>query len=74
VWGIKIPQRLLKVKDDGVVGPGTLNQLNNVDFKLFHSAIKQARIDFVNDLVKNRPDNQKFLKGWLNRINSFVYA
>ena len=35
VWGIKIPQRILGVKDDGVVGAKTIEALNNQDPKKF---------------------------------------
>jgi len=72
-YGIKIPQRLLGVQADGVVGAKTLSQLNSVNARNFFEAAKAARIDFVNNIAKNNPSQVKFLKGWLNRINSFKF-
>lgn len=73
VWGIKIPQRILKVDDDGKVGNKTLTALNNYDQKILFTLIKEARIKFVEDLCNNHPDQNIFKKGWINRINSFKF-
>lgn len=73
VWGsgkhgITIPQRLLGVADDGIVGVKTLAALNakGADFL---SEIYEARRAFIELICKRRPANQKFKKGWLNRLN-----
>lgn len=68
--GIKIPQRILGVKDDGVVGSVTIAALNSVNpIKLFNQ-IHEARIKFVDDIVRNRPSQKKYIKGWKRRINA----
>lgn len=72
-WGILIPQRLLNVKVDGIVGPKTIEALNKQDAKTFFETIKKARIDFVNNIVANNPSQKKFLKGWMNRINDLKW-
>ena len=79
VWGsgyhgIKIPQRVLGVAVDGRVGNQTLSAINGAEPKELFDKLKQARIDFLHSIVKANPKNQKFLKGWLNRVNDFQYS
>lgn len=72
--GIKIPQKLLGVKPDGVVGPLTLRALNEyADPELLWGKLVAARREFIDDICRKRPANNKFKKGWLNRINSLRY-
>lgn len=56
---------------DGNVGPGTLAALKGMDQKAVYRRYKQGRIDYYQDLVAKRASLGKFLKGWLNRVNSF---
>lgn len=73
VYGIKIPQRLLGVTVDGIVGPKTLTAVNARDPKELFVAIKQERIDFINRICVTRPMNRKFRRGWLKRLESIRY-
>lgn len=74
VHGIKYPQRLLGVKDDGVVGPVTIKALNDYpDQKGLFEKIRQKRREFVNEICFIRTANIKFKKGWLNRINALEW-
>lgn len=73
VHGIKIPQRLLQVKDDGVVGKVTISTLNQVNAKGFFYAVKEARVQFIDDICKRDPSQEVFRQGWLNRILDFKY-
>lgn len=66
-------QRILKLKDDGIIGKNTLGAINAHDPKDLFIRLKDARTVFIYAIVKNNPSQQKFLKGWLNRINSFKY-
>ena len=73
VWGsgahgIKIPQRMLGVKADGIVGTKTLAALNSVDGRKFFDEIKQERRRYFERCCVARPVNRKFLKGWLRRL------
>lgn len=57
VWGsdkngIVIPQRLLGVKADGIVGNKTLSAVNFADPDQLFEAIFQARVDFFNDITR----------------------
>lgn len=71
VWGIKIPQRILGVVDDGIVGPKTLEALNNVCVKEFHEKVWKEREQFFRNIVRRDPTQKGFLKGWLNRLNDY---
>ncbi len=56
---------------DGAIGPNTLNALSRVDSVEVYRQYKQRRIEFYHKIVENNPSQERFLKGWLNRINSF---
>jgi lysozyme family protein len=73
-WGIIIPQRILNTDDDGVVGPITIAILNEWDQVRVHDRIKEARYSFINELILNHPEQERFRKGWKNRINSYLYS
>lgn len=79
VWGsgasgIKIPQQLLGVTADGIVGPKTLAALNAQKPEAFFNLIKNRREQFFNTIVKNNPSQKVFLKGWLRRLNSINFG
>lgn len=65
---IKILQRALGLKDDGVIGPITLTAINTVP-KIVDIYIK-ARKDYYYDCCLRNPKLKKFLKGWYNRVDS----
>lgn len=73
-YGIKLPQKILGVAVDGVVGSHTLMAVNTFpDSKLLFDKIKQERIDYIERIILSRPANKKFRKGWTNRINEFKF-
>lgn len=71
--GIKIPQRLLGVTVDGIVGPKTLAAVNAGNPRELFDMIKIARFDFIEDICRSRPANNKFKRGWMNRINDLRF-
>ena len=71
--GIKIPQRLLGVTVDGIVGPKTLVAVNARNPRELFDMIKIVRFDFIEDICKKRPANNKFKRGWMNRINDLRF-
>ena len=74
-WGIKFPQRILGVKDDGIVGPKTIAALNDYpDQSELFKKIWMRRNQHFEDIVKADPTQKVFLKGWLNRLNDFKYV
>lgn len=50
--GIVIPQRLLSVKADGIVGNKTLSAVNFADPEQLFAAIFQARVDFLHEIIR----------------------
>lgn len=73
-WGVKIPQRILGLKQDGAVGQLTLKAVNSANQKELFDKIFEARKKFFNDIVKNNPSQKRFIKGWLNRLNDFKFS
>lgn len=74
VHGIKVPQDLVGVIPDGIVGPKTLAAVNSRNPRELFDQIKIARFDFIEDICKKRPANNKFKRGWMNRINDIAYV
>lgn len=72
--GIRKPQALLGVAADGVVGPKTLAALHARPARELFAELHALRVKFVQDIVKRNPSQQKFLRGWLRRINSIRYG
>lgn len=71
--GIKIPQRLLGVDVDGIVGAKTLAAVNGKNPRELFDRIKMARFDFIEDICRSRPANNKFKRGWMNRLNDLKF-
>lgn len=72
-YGIKIPQRVLGVKIDGVVGPKTLRAINTCpDQEGLFRLLWTERNEFFKRIgVK---EQKKFLKGWLNRNEAIAFT
>lgn len=51
VYGIKIPQRALRLNPDGIVGPKTLATINNLDPNVLYKALYELRVDYFNDII-----------------------
>lgn len=71
--GIKKPQFLLGLKVDGIVGPATLNAINNHPPRQIFDILKIEREKFLYKVVENDPTQECFLQGWLNRLNAIKY-
>lgn len=72
-YGIKLPQKILGVAIDGIVGTKTIEAVNNQDPKELFEAIKAERIAYIDRIIQARPANKKFRNGWINRINDLKY-
>jgi lysozyme family protein len=73
-WGIRIPQRILGVKEDGIVGQKTIDAINETDPFFLFLRLKDERIQFIDNIIKNNPKQMRFKMGWYNRINALKYA
>ena len=73
VYAIKIPQRMLGVAVDGIVGSKTIEAVNKRAPREFFDTLKKERADYYERICISRPANRKFLKGWLNRLNSLKW-
>lgn len=56
---------------DKTIGPKTIACINSVDHKLLYNTFLEKRKEYYQEVVIKNPDRQKFLKGWLNRTNTF---
>ena len=61
--GIKIPQRLLGVTVDGIVGPKTIAAVNSRNPRELFDQIKIARFDFYRGYMPETPSKQQVQTG-----------
>jgi len=71
-WGIIIPQRLLGVPEDGIVGPVTISRVNNSNPWQLKIRIYNARVAFIHGIISRNPAQKRFENGWLRRLNDFL--
>lgn len=70
---IKRVQEIVGVKVDGIVGAKTLAAINNRSPLPLFGTIKQARKEYIDEICAKRPKNEKFRRGWMNRLNDMMY-
>lgn len=72
-YGVKIPQRVLGVSIDGIVGAKTIAAINGYpnEKELFWKLWKEREAFFTRIAVGSQ---KKFLRGWLNRLNGIKYG
>ena len=70
---VKEVQKVLGVKADGIIGNITLSAINSHSPLPLFGQIQMARMDFFKRICKTRPANQKFLRGWTNRLHSLQF-
>lgn len=58
-WGIVIPQRILGLKEDGIVGSKTIEAVNNANQAELHEKIRLAKIKFIDNLVNKSISDYK---------------
>lgn len=67
---IKLLQRAVNVPDDGLIGPKTIAAIQALPEKQVVYFLIQHRRNFYLRIVERNPSQMKFLKGWMNRIQS----
>lgn len=65
---VKTLQQALGVSADGFIGSITLYELAKCNATVLIDKFSEKKIEFYQDLVARKPDQQIFLKGWLNRV------
>lgn len=70
---IKRVQEIVGVKVDGIVGEKTLEAINSRSPLPLFGAIKEARKAYIDEICRKRPTNEKFRRGWMNRLNDMIY-
>ena len=71
--GRKGVQKALGLVADGIFGPKTLEALNREPAKCVFCKIREARDTFYRKIVEKTPSQIVFLKGWMNRLNDFIF-
>jgi len=64
---IKLLQRIVGTKDDGVLGPITVGAIASYSGDIEEEYIKRRKLFYIT-IAQNKPDQKVFLKGWLARI------
>jgi len=64
---VKTQQQAIGVLADGVIGPRTMAAINGANPKDLIAKFSDARTDFYQGIVARRPDQARFIRGWLNR-------
>jgi lysozyme family protein len=65
----KFLQRAVGAVDDGVIGSGTLGRVAKADPAKLLDNFADQKQRFYNGLATSNPSQQKFLKGWLARVD-----
>ena len=72
---IKRIQGIVGTKQDGVMGKQTLSAINNaVSAERIFDALKSERISFLKSIVERNQSQERFLKGWLRRVEAIKYG
>ena len=73
VSAIRKVQSFFGIRVDGIVGPQTLKYLNSPNREVIFNRLKSARESYYRKIVINNPSQGRFLAGWLNRNNYFIF-
>jgi len=65
---VKTLQQAIGCVADGVIGPKTMEAINDAEPKDLIAKFSDARADFYQGIVTRKPDQARFIKGWLNRV------
>ena len=65
-------QAVLKVEQDGVLGPKTLAAIEAADPAILSNKLALERVKMIGRIVAKNPSQATFLNGWLNRAIEFI--
>lgn len=67
-------QRVLGVKEDGIIGPVTLGKMDDMSERSVLAHLAAERVRLYGRIISSKPDQARFAAGWLNRVAEFVEA
>ena len=63
----KLAQKVVGALEDGVIGSESIAAINAYNMDLFDAQFRLEKIKFYAALCTKKPDQKKFLLGWINR-------
>lgn len=69
---VKTLQFILRVTQDGKIGPATLAALATREPRSVNNILVGAREAYYYQLAERRPKDKKYLKGWIKRARGFL--
>lgn len=66
-------QTLVGAKPDGTIGDMTVAAINAKKPQTLFEALYNVRVDYFKSIVARKPSQEKFLKGWLNRLKIYKF-
>lgn len=70
---IRMLQEAAGATRDGVLGPKSIASVKLADRRALVNTVSVIRLKFVANLVAQKPKQSQFLRGWVNRLTSFVH-
>ena len=64
---VRLAQIVSGAVADSVIGPKTIEKINQCDEKVFDARFDEEEIKYYEAIVANNPSKSIFLKGWKNR-------
>ena len=71
---IRLLQRVVGVKEDGIMGPITLDALAGLTERAALAKLAAERVRLLGRILASKPEQAKFASGWLNRAAEFIEA
>lgn len=72
---VKKIQLIVGTYADGIIGPISIGKINGyITQKDLFELLKGIRRKFYNDIVARDATQRKWLKGWMNRLNSYTFG
>ena len=70
---LKRVQRLIGVKQDGIIGPKTIDRLNFYDVEFLFDILKDERRKYLDECIAKNKTLEIYRKGWLRRLESITF-
>lgn len=71
---VKKLQKIVGVTSDGICGVQTIGAINSKYATETFNLLKAARMKYLQSIVKNKPSQTRFMKGWTKRVNAIEYG